>query len=120
AEPHAPGHLAPVAMLGLAGDLDPLVPGLLPKPGNPARLRRGAGGVIGLVALQRRQLADHDDLLTVHPHLGCTDEPFAWQAPGEPAGRVLRRRQVGLLPAAPAEPAVSMPATSSSHDRYLH
>ena len=109
----APGDLAAVARLRLLGDGDPLVAGLLAPAGDPTL--SGSGGGLGLTgAVQGRQLADDDDLLAVDTHGRGADEPSGRQPPGEPVRRVVRRREVSLLPAARAtERAAAPPATAT-------
>jgi hypothetical protein len=102
----APGDLAAVALLGLLGDGDPLGAGVLAPAGDPALGSGGRG--LAFTAVHGRQLTDDDDLLAVDAHARRPDEPVRGQPPGEPVRRVVRRRQVGLLPAArPAEWAAS-------------
>ena len=52
ADPRPPRDLAAVAVLGLAGDLDALVAGGLPEPGDPARL---GGGPLGTARRRPRR-----------------------------------------------------------------
>src|SRR6185437_10517929 len=115
----APGDLAAVPVLGLLRDRDPLVPGVLPEPADPAGLRRAHRDRVAALDRRRLQRADHQDLVPVNGHARRAGEPAVRQPAGEPARRVIGRRQVGLLPApSPAEPAtVPVPTAPSSHHR---
>src|SRR5690606_30970230 len=89
---HAPRHLVPEALLGLAGDGDAALPRVLAEaldvPGDQAgplrlgRLRRGR---------RLGQAADHADLVTVQHHVGRALEPGFGEPSGEPAAQLLRR-----------------------------
>src|SRR5690606_29591824 len=89
---HAPRHLVPEALLGLAGDGDAALPRVLAEaldvPGDQAgplrlgRLRRGR---------RLGQAADHADLVAVQHHVGRALEPGFGEPSGEPAAQLLRR-----------------------------
>ena len=82
----SPGDLAPEASLGVLGDADPLLAGVLSEPFDP-------GGFGDLAAFGRQvapqvgfgQAADDQDLVVVEGDLGRSGEPPVGQLSGEPA-----------------------------------
>ena len=81
----APGDLALEPVLGLAGDLDPLLAGLLAEPRDPAGLRGALGGIaVAGASSGAAERADDDDLVPVDGDLGA-GEPVVGQPTGEPA-----------------------------------
>src|SRR3954471_1310442 len=87
----APRHLAGEPVLGLTGDVDPLLARLLTEalhvPGDRTGTLRGRGalGDLGL-----GQPTDHADLLAVEHDLRSTLEPRLRQAAGEPAPQLFQ------------------------------
>jgi hypothetical protein len=99
AAPDAPGDLALVAVLDLAGHPDPVVPGVLPELIDPPGLRRGlvgVGGVAGQFGL--RQPAPDDDLVAVDHDLRRFGEPAVRRRTGDPGGGVIGGRRFGAGP----------------------
>ena len=88
--PDAPGHLPFEAALGLSGDADPALAGVLAERLDPAGaglVALGLGGVVGQVHVGDRE--DHRDLVSVDRHLGRHDLPLVGQPAGEPAAHPL-------------------------------
>src|SRR5215471_962513 len=87
---HAPGHLAVEPHLGLAGDANPRVAGLLAEPPAPPRRQRLSLSTPLTPALSRspplhrRKLPDDRDLLTIHNHLRFPGKPPLRDPPQEP------------------------------------
>jgi hypothetical protein len=110
-------------MLGLPGDLDPLIPGILPESADPAGLGCCALGVIGELVAQRGQLTHYNDLLAVRADLHFASEPAVRQPSREPRLGVVCRWQVSLLPAtatvSPTLWAHPLRPSSSHHDFFL-
>src|SRR3989442_1062189 len=90
AAPRPPRHLALELALCLAGDPDPLVPGLLAEtldPGGSGRSPTVPGRAAG--ELDVGQGAQDEDLLSVRRHVRGPDEPTFGNTGGEPGADVL-------------------------------
>src|SRR4051812_47489827 len=85
----APTDLAAIAVLGLLGDADALLSGVLAEALDPGRQRRGLGGrgVVGEAV--RGKTADDEDLFSVERDLRRPGEPLVREAAREPAAYLL-------------------------------
>src|SRR5690242_12821152 len=82
ADAHTPGHLGVVAVLRLAGDLDPLLPGLLAEGLGATGARLGAGRGGGVLAELDVGDAESDrDLLAIDHDLRRSRLPFCGRRP---------------------------------------
>ena len=99
-----PGDLAAVAVLGLTGDPDPLVAGLLAEAADPPGLgERLTARALGLRSTPAAppgcgQRPDDDDLVASHLICGAPDQPAIGQSAGQPAAHVGSSTCSGPLP----------------------
>src|SRR5450631_1785908 len=86
--PRPPRHFAAEEALGLRGDTDATVAGLVAEAGDPSRSRGRAGRLVGVGRQFRLRDRSHDeDLVTVAGDVRWPGEEVVGNAPRKPAGQ---------------------------------